>query len=177
MTNATEKETQPKAEFPAGNNRIDLKGLHHIAAMSEETECFNASLYVDGKNVGKVSNRGHGGCHEYRLNKDQPKDLIMQLEAWAKGLPEVQSEWGNFPCSIEYVINCVVEKGIIEKKLKRDAKNKVLIILPSHADGEYSIAGLNLASPDRHIASMQRKHPKGIIFNTHPDLFMAKILA
>ena len=40
--------------------KITLKNVKHYESMSEETDCFEASLYVDGKKVGRVSNRGTG---------------------------------------------------------------------------------------------------------------------
>lgn len=43
-----------------------LKNVKTLAAMSQETECFEASLYVDGKRVGTVGNAGHGGPNQYR---------------------------------------------------------------------------------------------------------------
>lgn len=44
----------------------DLKNYRSIAAMSEETECFTADLWVDGKKFAHVSNDGRGGCDRFQ---------------------------------------------------------------------------------------------------------------
>ena len=46
----------------------------------EETFCFEASLCVNGKKIGRVSNRGHGGCHAYGFSwKEEEK-----LDEWCR---------------------------------------------------------------------------------------------
>jgi len=42
--------------------KLELKNIKHTAWASEETHCYQASLYVDGKPVAIVSNDGHGGA-------------------------------------------------------------------------------------------------------------------
>jgi len=44
---------------------ITLKNIKVIKRMSHETECFTASVYIDGKKAGSVENTGQGGCHSY----------------------------------------------------------------------------------------------------------------
>lgn len=46
-------------------NRITLKNIKVLEAASDETLCFEASMYFDGKRVAIVHNEGHGGCHFY----------------------------------------------------------------------------------------------------------------
>ena len=41
--------------------RITLKGLKHAAFASQETLCFSASIYLDGRKVGDVHSDGMGG--------------------------------------------------------------------------------------------------------------------
>ena len=47
----------------------ELKNLKIYESMSEETTCFSATLYLDGKKVGELANRGCGGAHEVHLDK------------------------------------------------------------------------------------------------------------
>lgn len=44
--------------------KLTLKKVKVHEDMSEETICFSAELYDDGKLVAYVSNRGHGGSNE-----------------------------------------------------------------------------------------------------------------
>lgn len=41
--------------------KLELKSIKHSAFASEETHCFQANLYVDGKVLADVSNNGRGG--------------------------------------------------------------------------------------------------------------------
>ena len=45
---------------------ITLKKVKLVESLSEETACFSADVYVDGKLVAPVSNRGQGGPNEVR---------------------------------------------------------------------------------------------------------------
>jgi hypothetical protein len=42
---------------------LSLKNLKFHEDMSEETPCFSADLYQDGKLIAHVRNDGHGGCN------------------------------------------------------------------------------------------------------------------
>jgi len=42
---------------------ITLKNLKVLESLSEETLCFSADLYENGKLIAYVSNRGNGGCN------------------------------------------------------------------------------------------------------------------
>lgn len=44
---------------------ITLKNLKHAAFASDETECFEATVYVNSKPFCTVSNDGRGGCNMY----------------------------------------------------------------------------------------------------------------
>jgi hypothetical protein len=45
--------------------KIELKNLKYAAFASEETSCFEATVYVDGKRFCIASNEGRGGCDSY----------------------------------------------------------------------------------------------------------------
>lgn len=47
--------------------QIVLKNVKNHADMSEETNCFSATIYVDGKKVGTVKNDGRGGLPQLLL--------------------------------------------------------------------------------------------------------------
>lgn len=42
--------------------KIEMKAIIHSEELSEETNCYSASIYINGKKAISVSNRGHGGC-------------------------------------------------------------------------------------------------------------------
>lgn len=41
--------------------KLELRNVHFSERMSDETNCFSATVYVNGKRVGEVENRGCGG--------------------------------------------------------------------------------------------------------------------
>lgn len=45
--------------------KIEIKNISYSERMSEETSCFSADLWVDGKKIGVISNRGTGGCDDF----------------------------------------------------------------------------------------------------------------
>lgn len=54
-----------------------IKNLKHHEKLSEETYCFTCSLYLDGKKVAEVSNRGHGGCDEVRFISASAEEAVL----------------------------------------------------------------------------------------------------
>jgi hypothetical protein len=45
---------------------LSMRNLKLNEEMSEETPCFSADLYENGKLIAHVSNRGYGGCNDVR---------------------------------------------------------------------------------------------------------------
>jgi hypothetical protein len=41
---------------------LTLRNIKHMESLSEETNCYTASLYLDGVKIAEVGNHGHGGC-------------------------------------------------------------------------------------------------------------------
>ncbi len=63
--------------------KIELKNVQHSAFASHETDCFSATIYVDGKKAGNVENSGQGGC-----DMITPYALQLQIEDYAKTFQE-----------------------------------------------------------------------------------------
>lgn len=51
------------SELNVKNLNLSLKNLKFHEDMSEETPCFSADLYEDGKLIAHVKNEGRGGCN------------------------------------------------------------------------------------------------------------------
>jgi hypothetical protein len=51
-------------ELNPKNLNLSLKNLKFHEDMSEETPCFSADLYEDGKLIAHVKNSGRGGCND-----------------------------------------------------------------------------------------------------------------
>ena len=97
---------------------VELKNLKHAAVASEETHCFQATVYIDGKREGTVSNEGTGGPNTY-----SPSSLQDTLNAIAAKMPPIDmSEYGvrePLPQSDETLIGGIVDRMLEEKQIKR----------------------------------------------------------
>jgi len=76
--------------------KIELKKISFYERMSEETNCFAADLYINGKKVGECKNDGQGGCTDYYGSTPENNQLIREAENYFKTLPEVKAEGLNF---------------------------------------------------------------------------------
>jgi len=58
--------------------KIELKNIKYAAFASQETSCYEATIYIDGKKVGTVENAGHGGCDHIH-----PHAVEQRINEWA----------------------------------------------------------------------------------------------
>jgi hypothetical protein len=113
---------------------ITLKNIKHYESMSEETYCFEGSLYVDGKKVGRVSNRGVGGCHDYDFDMKTER----KLDEWCKAnLPK----WSLFDdekhdTDLDMHISNLVTDYLDNKHLKNLLNKSVIVMDDNCEEGE-----------------------------------------
>lgn len=127
MTNDAKTPTLLPDPAPAG---WALKAVRVNHALSEETLCFSASLYVDGRKVATIGNRGHGGPDEVAWTT--PEDEARTLAA----MPPVPNTYGapgevwEPATGFEITIAEMVQVEDERKAAKRQAtKGKFPIIL------------------------------------------------
>lgn len=77
-------------EFFKMKNQIELKSVKFSEWNSEETNCFQAMVYFNGKRVGMASNEGRGGCTWVRPtdNIEDYKAFVAHCEALVKSNSE-----------------------------------------------------------------------------------------
>ena len=110
--------------------KLELKNIKHTDWASEETHCYQASLYVNGKPVAVVSNDGHGGPdRDYAHPKFNDEfsvycDKMLAVHAYFKSLPKTPSEWcaDGLPQELEYWCADQVNDCLSAKELKRKLK-------------------------------------------------------
>lgn len=88
--------------------KIELRKFSHYPRLSQETDAFNADVYVDGVKRGTAKNDGHGGP-----NMIHPRELNDQIEAYAKTLPPLppspgMEDLGPLPMSGDLFISLMV---------------------------------------------------------------------
>jgi len=114
---------------------MELKAIKQYESMSEETYCYEANVYILGVKVGRVSNRGHGGCDDWDGDHDKGfnHSWLAELDIWChKSLPKWYSKWSDSWNQKSFEIWCheQVEKHIDEREFNK-AMKKTLFIDPS----------------------------------------------
>ena len=102
--------------------------------MSEETHCYDAVVYVDGKAMISVSNEGHGGSNSEWAIKPFTQQDVDRVNAWCeKNLPKWEGFDGKmFPTDLEMWCGEEMNKYLTDKYLKsgfkKDLKSKILFV-------------------------------------------------
>ena len=177
---------------------ITLKNIKHMPSLSEETECYSADLYLDGKLVAHVSNRGHGGCDEQRPAKGQSYDIIRTMNDWCKAnLPKHSYDFGEgrkgeYDTDLEGLCNELLNKhlnaaieaknAVIRQKqqeqlakFKSEFSSKIIFLKTPKGRGIVSIPydATNVARARLYVKT---KFPKAIILNDCSEEKLTQLL-
>lgn len=96
--------------------KIEIKNIKINKSFSEETICFNADVFVDGKKTAYASNDGHGGCTFYNsYHKPNDDENLRQAEAYARTLPSHFYEYGDTKMEIKSSLENIIDKAIDDK--------------------------------------------------------------
>jgi hypothetical protein len=76
--------------------KIELKNVKFLESMSEETNCFTADVFINGKKIAYASNQGHGGPTDYRVYDNKDASLLKEAEAFFLAKPEVEVEVSGY---------------------------------------------------------------------------------
>ena len=156
---------------------LELKRLSINARQSEETICYNADVYIDGKKSFTAENNGTGGSDNYRpLYRDKHLSIedshaeIRAMEALAKKLPPAYFGEGDsrteLSFTLELLIGQILESAEFEKvrkKFVKDCSDKTLFRLPKHREGEYMVAKTPFNEASK--AHWLKKYPDALFYN------------
>ena len=109
---------------------IELKNIKHTAWMSEETHCYQATLYVDGVKWGTVSNQGHGGCDDFYSETKSDDDLRALNTQIKETYAPYEYEGMTLKQNLEMVCGNLVNQWLRDKDFNRAMKSKVLFTKP-----------------------------------------------
>ena len=161
--------------------KIELKNFKHAEFASHETNCYEATVYVDGKRAFFASNEGHGGADFYEPLHAEGKDpkqarlefdaVMEKVEAHCATLPKWGSKFGgedNMDVDLEILIGNLIDKKLMEKALKKLLKSRVLM-LDKNDDGvpkifEVKYKGVR-AIKKHHVVATASRYPSAIILN------------
>ena len=160
---------------------LELKGIKHAAFASQETHCYEASVYYNGKKIGVVSNEGHGGCDDFTPSGGTPNEahtMKHRYEVWrkledriAEEHPQYFMEWDKSWNKMTLEIWCCdqVNKFLATKDFNRYMKSKVVFIKPDEpkAIRYFSFKGVRSITK-QHIDHIKSKYPTYQILNDMP---------
>lgn len=93
---------------------LTIKNLKFAEFASEETLCFEATLYVDGKSVGHVRNAGKGGPNEYD-SWDTERELIALVKA---ANIQVKAYGTTLTKDLDWIVGDLVNEALLIKDAK-----------------------------------------------------------
>ena len=149
---------------------VELKNLKHSEFASRETNCFEATVWLNGKRAFYARNDGNGGADLYAPLENQDRgqftSLLNDLINHCLTLPKWGSEFGgkdNMDLTPEILIGNLVNDTLDAKKLKKSLKKKVLFI---NENGIYQTAYGNKRPVDQNLIDMvKEENPDSIILN------------
>jgi mRNA-degrading endonuclease RelE of RelBE toxin-antitoxin system len=107
--------------------KVELRGLKFYPRLTQETNAFSATIYINGKKSGECSNDGHGGCADYHFTDHK---VGQAFEDYVSSLPfrtwEHDGEKFSLKRSphdfLDELANEIIDAKEREKEAKKEAK-------------------------------------------------------
>lgn len=162
--------TQPK---------IELKNIKYAEFASEETFCFDATVWLDGKRFCTVSNQGHGGGDmQHPLKGGNYADLRLELDKLNKLIAETFPERvftnakdgfdGHYTEDLESICSGLVTQWLIGRDLKSAMRRKW--IFQKTPDGSlFECKRQKGQKPETMLDVIRKKNPEAQLLNAMPE--------
>lgn len=148
---------------------IELRNIRHAVSMSQETPCYSATVFVDGKPAVDVGNSGRGGADQQRLRPGTTVS-IADLDAFiAREMPAIDmSKHGMepIPCNLELWCHRQVDEVGHRAAFQRHLRAKIVYV----QDGALREFGFKRVRKleQRHFDHVQQKYPEIAPLNLLP---------
>jgi hypothetical protein len=144
---------------------IELKAIKYAEFASEETHCFEANIYINGKLYCHVDNDGRGGSNRY--------DRCVQklCERISKELPKWHSEWDDSWRETNLEIWCgdQVNMFLAKKEFAKAIRKSVLVVDPKEPKDVQAISFKGKPTiTNRHIDYVVNKYSDHKVLNAMP---------
>ncbi|HEX7854998.1 MAG TPA: hypothetical protein VF503_15015 [Sphingobium sp.] len=147
---------------------IELRKLKVIKALSEETSCYTAEIWIDGALAFLASNRGHGGADDFRQKGTLTE---AEVDQWLKAHRTARTYQGiDLDPSLENEVAEKIDVAESVSALRRRLRTNIVTI----EDGAVYSYPLKKRPPDPVIAAIRIKRPAAEILNGADD---ARLLA
>ena len=151
---------------------LEVKKISHYERGSEETPCYNATVYINGKKAIEVGNDGHGGMDKQSQYDGFEHGIVQQANKWCinkfgKKSFTYQSDDDEKECTydidLEQYCHDELYKWLDTKHLKKDLKKKYLFV----EDGK--LMGYKRKGTDEEFKEFfEKNHPKEKCLNFLP---------
>ena len=101
--------------------KIELKNLKINQAFSEETTCFMADVFVNGKKVAHARNDGRGGCTFIHAYPNQ-YNLLAEAEKFCSELPKKVIDFGDTTHEFKQTLDSVIDDLVFAKEKEKEDK-------------------------------------------------------
>jgi hypothetical protein len=119
--------------------RLTVKNYKRAEWASEETDCFTASLYLDGKKIGWARNDGRGGCDFYDfVSRDAREAFEAYVEEWKKTVsddPNFCLEDGRCFAGAESLVGEACANFRREREMKKALKGYAAVVRIERPEG------------------------------------------
>jgi hypothetical protein len=149
--------------------KIELRNIQHSEFASKETDCYQATLYVNGEAWGIVSNAGHGGCDDFHGKNGKSYADIRALNDWIKAtMPPRDFQGMSLEQDLEVICGDLLNDWRRDKDFKRVMRSHVLFTKPD-APGIWQV---KVKKPHTHattITAIRAKHPDYLFLADLPE--------
>ena len=136
--------------------KLEVKNVQVAKFASQETLCYQATVYIDGKPKFTAENQGQGGPSLFHQTKDGTREDIAAAEAYCSSLPNDPSEFFEEGCPIDldYAVTTLVTRSQEVRWLKGRLSGKVW-----GEKGDGKICSWNYKPTPDHLAGIRAKFP------------------
>ena len=185
------KDLDPTLAAMEPRSTIELKNLSHNVTFSEETHCFRASIYINGKRMFCAENRGCGGPNDYlpfdfangkeafveamSLAREEAKQYTLKKIELGEDLQWAMDSFGDGESDelIDWLIADLINEQLTLKEMRKTLKKKVTVYDPKSND----ILHLGRDKPTDEILEKYKNHftTKSEIKNTKDWIWLNTI--
>ena len=93
--------------------KLSLRKVKYYAELSEETPCYTAERYMDGKKVATVKNDGCGGSTDVYYTEGWQSKSAQKLEEYAKN-PAIYN-FNGYTCKskgVDIIVDILFDKWL-----------------------------------------------------------------
>lgn len=114
-------------------NKIEVKNISYYARGSEETPCYNATVYINGFKAIEVSNDGCGGCDRQHTYPEMQRGLLQKVneycvEKFGQETWEYNGKTYSTDLDLEHYCHQELYNWLDAKELKKELKKNYVCV-------------------------------------------------